>query len=630
MLRKRISTFGIAILTLACALPIVAQTANTTPAVREISFTVAMSKPHTHLLEVEMRIKQAGESGTTDLVMPVWTPGSYLIREFERHVQDFAATNAAGGALPWTKINKNTWRVTTQGATDWRATYRVYANELSVRTNELNSDHAFWNNAALLMYPEGGLGLPSTVRVLAPEPWKVATGLPPAPGHKNTFRAENFDILYDSPFEVSNFKTLSFEVKGVPHRIVIDGEGNYDPVRMREGVKKVVETEIALMGGEVPYRDYTFILHLRSSGGGGLEHLNSTALGYPRFGFGPDRAEGVTTASPAGQTPRSYRGFFGLVAHEFFHVWNVKRIRPDALGPFDYTKENYTKVLWVAEGITDYYTRLVLRRAGIISDQDFLREAATAFQNLQKTPGRLIQSAEESSFDTWIKFYRQDENSVNSQVSYYDKGGILGMLLDLEIRKRSNGTKSLDDVMRYLYNEFYKKQRNYTPDDFQKACELMAGSSLETFFARYVRGREELDYNAALVAAGLRLDTTGGNPRPLESAYLGADLAQEQDRLMVRRVYAGSPAYEQGLNAGDQIVALNNMRSSRDFFDARIAEKRPGDLITLTIFRFDDLSTLLIKLGPTPVPPFRIVPVENPSSQQKQIYQSWLGEPLSK
>jgi predicted metalloprotease with PDZ domain len=585
------------------------------------------------MLEVEIRVKRRANVPAPAeelLVMPVWTPGSYLIREFERHVQDFAATDASGQSLQWEKINKDSWRVATKGSRDWRATYRVYANELSVRTNELNSDHAFWNNAALLMYLDGFLSAQSTLHVIAPQPWKVATALPVEPGAKNTFRAVNFDVLYDSPVEASNFKTLSFDVKGVPHRIVIDGEGNYDPETLRGGVKKIVETEVELMGGEIPYPDYTFFLHLRSNTGGGLEHLNSTALGYPRFGFRSAGGDDVNSAGPNAAPLRSYRGFFSLVAHEFFHLWNVKRIRPDALGPFDYTKENYTKLLWVAEGITDYYARVVLRRAGVVSDKEFLAEQARAFQQLQNTPGRLEQSAEESSFDTWIKYYRQDENSINSQVDYYAKGAILGLLLDLEIRKQSKGAKSLDDVMRYLYTEFFKKDRNYTPRDFQEVCERMAGTSLEEFFARYVRGREELDYNSALAAAGLMLETTGPiiAGKPAERAYLGADLNQEGERLMVRRVYAGSPAYEQGLNTGDQIVAFNNMRATRDFFDARLAEKRPGDLINLTIFRFDDLSMLAIKLGSSNSAPYRIVPVENPTDEQKRVYQSWLNSPL--
>ncbi len=369
------------------------------------------------------------------------------------------------------------------------------------------------------------------------------------------------------------------------------------------------------MGGEIPYRDYTFILHLRANTGGGLEHLNSTALGFRRFSFTPET---------------SYRSFLTLVAHEFFHLWNVKRIRPDALGPFDYTKENYTKLLWVAEGITSYYENLITRRAGLVTDKEFLANAARAFQNLQRTPGRLIMSTEEASFDSWIKYYRQDENSINSQVDYYDKGAILGLLLDLEIRKRSNGAKSLDDVMRYLYGEFFEKNRNYTPADFQKASEMMAGSSLQEFFAKYVRGHEELDYNTALAAAGLRLDTgeTSGTTRALEKAYLGAEVAQESDRLMVRRVYAGSPAYEQGLNTGDQILALDNRRVTKDFFDARLAEKRPGDLANVTIFRFDDLRSLPIKLGAFIDAPYRIIELATPSDEQRRIYQSWLGAPL--
>jgi len=594
--------------------------AQTTPV--DISFTVAMPRPHTHLFDISVAIKRAVNGPQEErLVMPVWTPGSYMVREFARHVQDFVATDAAGQPLKWEKTNKDTWRVVTNGAREWHTTYRVYANELSVRTSELNSGHAFWNNATLLMYLEGFLKSPSTVRVLAPDVWKVATGLPAVLGQKNTFHAENFDALYDSPFEASNFKTLVFNVKGVPHRIVIDGEGNYDPERMRLDVQKIVETQTTLMG-EIPYRDYTFILHLRSNAGGGLEHLNSTALGYPRFGFRIRSGDRATSAAPnAAETERDYRGFLSLVAHEFFHLWNVKRIRPDALGPFDYTQENYTKVLWVAEGITDYYADLALRRAGLITESEFLSATARSIQQLQNTPGRLEQTVEESSFDSWIKYYRQDENSINSQVSYYDKGALLGLLLDLEIRKRSNGAKSLDDVMRYLYAEFFKKNRNYGPADFQKACELMAGSSLEEFFNKYVHGTEELDYNAALEAAGLRLDTSAGTG----GVYFGADVATDDDRLIVRRVYAGSPAYEQGLNAGDQIVAIDNMRVTRDFFNARIAEKKPGDLINLTIFRFDDLSTLLIKLGERREGTYRIVPLPNATEAQKRIYRGWLG-----
>ena len=582
---------------------------NPVDAQPEISFTVSMSKPYTHLLEVEMRVRRTLQlPPQVNLIMPVWTPGSYLIREFERNVQDFAAVDASGRALLWQKTNKDTWRVETNGARDVRITYRVYANDLSVRTNDLNDRHGYWNNAALLMYPEGYLSAPSTLRVVPFGDWRVATGLPTVEGKPNTFRAENFDILYDSPVEVSRFKVVSFEVRGVPHRIVIDGEGNYDMERMRRDVQRVVETEAAMMG-EIPYHDYTFILHAANKSDGGLEHLNSTSLIVERNRFHSDS---------------DWKSFLGLVAHEFFHLWNVKRIRPDALGPFDYTKENYTKLLWVAEGITDYYAPLTVRRAGLITEEDYLQRVSRNIESLQTTPGRLLMSAEEASFDAWIKYYRPDENAINSQVSYYTKGALVGLLLDLEIRKLSKGAKSLDDVMRYLYAEFYKKNRNYTPEDFQRACELMAGSSLENFFARAVRGRDELDYNAALSVVGLQLVEDQTKP-PTETNYLGANMVQEGDRLMIKTVTSGSPAYDQGLNAGDQIVALDGQRVNRDSFLARLAEKSPGDTLNLTLFRDDELRTFAIKLGKSVAVDYKIVRVKQPTPEQTRQYRAWLS-----
>ncbi|HWS53651.1 MAG TPA: PDZ domain-containing protein [Pyrinomonadaceae bacterium] len=584
----------------------------------EIAFTVSMPRPNTRLLEVEVALRLAADApASLDLLMPVWTPGSYLIREFERHVQDFAAQDAGGRALPWAKVNKNTWRVERGGARDVRVRYSVYANELSVRTNELNDRRAVWNNAALLVYPEGHLGAPSTLRVVPFGNWKVATGLPRVAGQANTFRAENFDVLYDSPFLASDFREITFEVRGVPHRVVFDSPGNYDPERVRRDVKKVVEAGVELMG-DVPYRDYTILVVLGPTGGGGLEHLNSTLLTWRRFGFTSDS---------------DWRDFLTLVAHEHFHLWNVKRIRPEPLGPFDYTRENYTRLLWVAEGVTSYYEALLLRRAGLMTDRQFLDLQARAFQALQNTPGRLEQSLEEASFDAWIKYYRQDENTINSAVSYYDKGAIVALLLDLEIRKRSGGRRSLDDVLRALYAEFGKRDRNYTPADFQRVAEQAAGSSLEEFFGGYVRGREELDYNAALEAAGLRLDTTGaglpGGPAP-ERAYLGATLAQDGDRLTVRNVPAGTPAYEQGLMAFDQIVAVDGYRATRDFLDARVAEKRPGDTVTLSVFRADELRAVNVKLGGRADAPFRIAPVRNPTERQTRTYQAWLAAPFPK
>ncbi|HYP54409.1 MAG TPA: PDZ domain-containing protein [Pyrinomonadaceae bacterium] len=600
----------------------------------DIRFTVSMPAPHTHLLEVEMRVRAANASPRADLVMPVWTPGSYLVREFARHVQDFEARDASGRELRWSKTNKNTWRVETAGAREWRVSYRVYANELSVRTNSLDDRRALWNNAALLMYLDGHLRAPATVRVVPFKNWKVATGLPSVAGEADTFRAENFDVLYDSPFLVSDFKEFRFTSRGRPHRFVVEGEGNYDLERLRRDVPKIVEAAQSVFG-DAPYDEYTFMTLAAPAGGGGLEHLNSTVMIYTRFGFRPD----------TGST--SYQNFLTLVAHEFFHLWNVKRIRPDALGPFDYTRENYTTLLWWAEGATDYYERLLLRRAGLMSEKEFLDAWASSIQDLQSRPGRLEQSIEESSFDAWIKYYRRDENWINSQVSYYDKGGIVSLLLDLEIRRRSGGRASLDDVMRALYEEFGKRGRNFTPADLQRVSERAAGSSLEEFFARYVRGRDELDYDAALAAAGLRLDTGGGGtpPAPAQKAFLGATLALASevvtltavqgsgtfrttvspDAAVVKSIPAGTPAYDAGLNVGDQIVALDGFRVTRDTFERRLDERRPGDSVALTVFRGDELRTFNVRLAARPDASYRIVPLAQPTDEQRRLYQSWLG-----
>ncbi|MEP6945621.1 MAG: PDZ domain-containing protein [Acidobacteriota bacterium] len=577
------------------------------PVLPDISYTVSMSKPSTHLIEVQMHVKWAQMPARAELKMPVWTPGSYLIREYARHVQDFDVKDASGAELVWQKINKNTWQIDTKGGKELVATYRVYANELTVRTNELNDEHAFWNNAATLMFVKGQLAAPSTVTVDPFAGWKIATGLPKADGQANTFRAENFDVLYDSPFEVSNFHEVNFVVEGKPHRIIFSGDGNYDEKKTAADVAKIVE-EAYKMFGELPYNDYTFIVNLR--GGGGLEHLNSTALQYNRFGFRPKAR---------------YDGFLGLVAHEYFHAFNVKRIRPDALGPFDYENENYTRLLWLAEGGTEYYSNILLRRAGLISDKSFLDAKANTIEQLQAQPGRFETSVEDASFDAWIKYYRPDENAVNNQISYYDKGEIVAMMLDITIRTDSAGAKSLDDVMRYLYTEFYKKGKNYTPGDVQKISEMMAGKSLDDFFSKYVRGTAEIDYDSIVNGIGLTLKTTQPNAN---RSYIGVNLAENGGVLTIRSVPAGSPGYDQGLNSGDQIIAVDGYRANQNFLTSYLGERKPGDKVRLTIFRQDRLRDIDFTLGANTQKDYSFAPVATPTDEQKKLYNGYLNADL--
>ncbi|MEJ7622435.1 MAG: PDZ domain-containing protein [Pyrinomonadaceae bacterium] len=576
-------------------------------AVPEIAYSVSMSKPWTHLIEVEMRVSWSQMPDKIELKMPVWTPGSYLIREYARHVQDFAAKTADSANLGWRKINKNTWQVDSKGLKELAVTYRVYSNELTVRTNELNDEHAFWNNGALLFFIKDQLAAPSTVKVNPAGNWKVATGLPPVANQTNTFRAENFDVLYDSPFEVSDFKEIKFEVQGKPHRYVVTGEGNYDLQRLATDTAKIIDETFKIFG-EIPYNDYTFILNLR--GGGGLEHLNSTALQASPLAFKNDTR---------------YKSFLSLVAHEYFHIWNVKRLRPDVLGPFDYENENYTKLLWVAEGATAYYEGVLLRRAGLVTDKELLATKAAQFKALQERPGRFETSLEEASFDAWIKYYRPDANAINNQISYYDKGETVNMLLDITIRTASDGAKSLDDVMRYLYTEFFKKNKNFTPEDYQKAAELMAGKSLDEFFSGYVRGKREIDFNGILNGIGLQLTSKESGPN---RAYLGADTVEENGRLTIRSLPAGTPAYDQGLDSGDQIVAIDGYRASATFLLSYLVDKKPGDVVKLSLFRFDKMRDISVTLGSDPRRTYEISRVAEPSEAQRRLYQQYLNANL--
>ncbi len=585
----------------------------------EIAYAISMSKPYTHLLEVEMRIRWDQMPEKTELKMPVWTPGSYLIREYARQVQQFGVKDASGMALEWRKINKNTWQVDTKGAKEIVAKYLVYSNELTVRTNELNDEHGFWNNAATLFFIKDQLKTPSSVTINPYGNWRVATGLPPVVGQMNTFTAENYDVLYDSPFEVSDFKEIGFDVEGKHHRLIMSGEGNYDLKKLSVDVAKIVE-EVYKMFGEFGYKDYTFIVNLR--GGGGLEHLNSTALQANRFGFKPDQR---------------YKSFLGLVSHEYFHNFNVKRIRPDALGPFDYENENYTKLLWVAEGGTEYYSQLLLMRAGLITEKEFLTGKATAITQLQARPGRFETSLESASFDSWIKQYRPDENAINNQISYYDKGEIVNMMLDITIRTTSGGTKSLDDVMRYLYNEHFKKGKNYTPEDFQKISEMMAGKSLDDFFSKYVRGTTEIDYAGIVGGIGMQMTAEDARPGrapatgdrgPVIIPAFGADLTETSGVLTIRSVAQGTPAYDQGFNSSDQIVAVDGYRASQAFLQSYFGERKQGDKVMLTIFRFDKLREMPLVLGSNSRKDYVFSKLAQPTDEQKKLYHGYLNADL--
>jgi len=406
----------------------------------KIDFEISFIEPQAHYAEVEMNISGLLKD-YVDIKMPVWAPGSYLVREFAKSVEGFSAT-AAGKNLRFEKVSKNAWRIYSSKAKNLKINYRVYAFETSVRTAFITDSHAFLSSTGIFMYPEGLLKSPSTVTIKPFKTWsKVSTGLEPVVGKPFTYTAANFDILFDSPIEVGNQDIFEFTASGVKHEVAMFGGGNYDKERLKVDMAKVVEQATAIYG-ENPNKHYTFIVHNFTAGGGGLEHLNSTVLGASKNGY---------------STEKGYKGFLELVAHEYHHLWNVKRLRPIALGPFDYDNENYTTNLWVAEGFTSYFENKFMLRAGFKTLLETAQALVTNIATVSNTPGSKIQSAAEASYDAWIKNYRPNENSGNTSISYYSKGEVIGTLMDLEIANATKGAKSLDNVMHDMYAAYYKK-----------------------------------------------------------------------------------------------------------------------------------------------------------------------------
>ncbi|MFD1817784.1 Predicted metalloprotease, contains C-terminal PDZ domain [Pseudarcicella hirudinis] len=577
-----------------------AQSKTPTP---KIEYVLSMDQPQTHYFDVVVKASnldaKTKQQGFLDFKMAVWTPGSYLVREYAKNVESVTASSG-NTPLKSDKINKNTWRVRLQSNTqEVTLKYKVYAFELSVRTSFLDDSHGYLNPASIFLYVNDWRHTPSTLSVKPYKNWNtVSTGLK-ALGN-NTFEAENLDILIDSPIEIGVQKVLNFDLKGIPHKVAMYGEAKYDEAKVTADIKKVCETATTVVG-EHPCKDYTFIIHNILQGGGGLEHLNSTTCQTSRTSY---------------ENPKTYQSFLSLIAHEYFHLWNVKRIRPKALGPFDYENENYTHMLWFSEGCTSFYQSYILRRANLMTPEEYLTTYADEISVTENQPGNKIQSAAESSWDAWIKYYRPNENSRNSTISYYGKGEVLGGILNLLIIQSTKGAKNLDDVMKTLYQEYYKKLgRGFSDEEFQKAAESVAGRNLNDFFQKYVFGTEPIPYNSFLEAVGMQLtDQNAGKNDP----YLGADLRNGK----ISNVWRDSPAYNDGLNVGDEILTIDDTKLEN--LPAVIASKKVGDVISVKVKRDGLEKTYKVTLVKSPIQNFKIEPVASPSKEQQDLYKKWL------
>jgi len=569
-----------------------------------LHYQVAMPQPESHLFEITLTVR-GWRSPQIDLKMPVWTPGSYLVREYARHVQNFSAQ--AQQPLPWRKIGKNHWQIDTQNTTDFTVTYRLYANELTVRTNHLDSTHGYFNGAATFFYIPGHEQTPLRLALILPRPhWRVATPLTPVPGLPYTYEATDFDTLVDSPVEMGEHTQYDFEVLGKPHQFVVWGQGNYDAATMIRDTEKIIEVEAKLFGG-LPYSRYLFLLHLSSQGFGGLEHKDSCTLNYSRFTF---------------RSPEKYNRFMQLVAHEFFHLWNIKRIRPKALEVFDYEQENYTPSLWFAEGTTSYYDLMIPLRAGIYGTTTFLRELSREVARYFNTPGRQVQPLAESSFDAWIKLYRRDTYSDNNQISYYLKGEMVTLLLDLAIRARHQNRRSMDDVLQHLWQRFGIPETGFSPDELEDSIAAIAECDLSDFFHRYLHTTEELPFDAYLEPFGLRLKTDDLSQSP---PFTGLLLRPEHGQDVVKFVEHDSPAQRAGVDAGDEVLALDGMRVTTEQWGDRLRDYKPGDTVELAFFHQDELRTGILTLAPPRPTHYQIVPLAQPTPAQQENLRGWIG-----
>ena len=585
-------------------MPIVAAAQSVEP----IRYNLSFPAPHTHYVEVSATVPTAGQS-EIQLMLAVWTPGSYLVREFARHIENVTAQTNKGQTLEIHKVSKNRWRVSTGKTSHVVVKYRVYGREMSVRTNWIETSFALLNGAPTFMTLADGKPRPHEVAIELANGWTQAmTGLEEIPGVVHQFYAQDFDTLVDSPILLGNPTVHSFIVDGKPHYLVNEGEVDlFDGAKAARDLELLVQEHFQLWGF-LPYEKYLF-LNVITESRGGLEHKNSSVLMTSRW---------------ATRTRKSYLAWLELASHEIFHAWNVKRLRPVELGPFNYEREVFTKSLWVAEGFTSYYDALLVHRAGLSTREEYLQTLSNQIEALQTTPGRLIQSVEMASQDAWIKYYRPDENSSNTSISYYIKGAVIAFVLDAKIRLATKGNRSLDDVLRAAYEQ-YADGSGYSPREFQAVVEQVANLDLSVFWNSVVEGISEIKYDEAHETFGLQFQPVPElSPEAPGKSWLGVTVRNDGGNLIVTRVLRDTPAYNAGVNVDDEILAIDEFRVRTEQLNNRLEEYHPGETISLLVARRGQLMRHNVMLGVEPVKQWILEVAPAVSEVQKERLATWL------
>jgi len=560
---------------------------------------------------IHVTLEFEAEDDETELMMAVWTPGSYLVREYARHIDSMTVTNENGEPLDYRKTRKNRWMVDTEDADIVKVGYRLYCNEESVRTNFVNHDYAVLNGAPTFITLPDRLDQEHIVTLELAKGWKRSATSLASNEAPHQYTAENFDELVDSPIVAGNIQVYPFEAGGVPHQLVNIGEvGMWDGSQAASDLKKVVLAHQELWGS-VPYDRYLF-LNVLSGGGGGLEHNFSTLVISSRWSF---------------REKSRYASWLSLCSHEFYHTWNVRRLRPKPLMKYDYENEIYTDGLWIAEGITSYYQDLALVRAGLLSKSRFMSGLSREIEGVQRTNGRKFQSLRDSSFDTWIKFYRPDENSRNTRISYYSKGAVAAFLLDMKIRSLTDNEKSLDDVMKKMFSRYSKK--GFTSENFRSVASKVAGENLDDWFANAIDSTNELEYDESLTFMGIEIpeaaaekgdeDKSDKEPASGGTPTIGANFSGSR----ISSVKPDSQAWRLGMAPGDEVLAINGFRLGGSFQD-RLRQYEVGDRIELLISRDDKLFSETVDLERRTTENWSIGWISDPTDEQNERIDAWL------
>ncbi|GAB7563300.1 PDZ domain-containing protein [Methylobacillus methanolivorans] len=577
----------------------------------DIHYAVRFNTPQNHLFEIECHIAKPATEGQ-QLSLPAWLPGSYLVRDFARHIVSIQASSD-GKVIKLAKVDKSTWRAAPcPGALVIR--YQVYAYDLSVRTAYLDHSRGYFNGSSLFLQVAGQEHKRCSVEIHHPgkayADWSIATTLPMLKTNARgfgTYEADSYQSLIDYPVEIGTLAIAEFKAMGVPHRLIVSGKHEADLKTISRDLKKICEHHIRFFG-TAPFQHYDFLLYAAADNQyGGLEHRDSTSLICPRSWLPVKHEE---------HDRQQYQDFLGLCSHEYFHAWHVKRIRPSVFADPDLGHEAYTRLLWVFEGFTAYYDTLALVRSSLMSEQEYLATLSKDITRYLRTPGRKVQALEESSFDTWIKLYKPDENTPNSQISYYLKGSLVALAMDISLRLKG---RSLDEVMHALWQR-YQSGQLVDEGSMQALIRETCGDKLSTLFRDCVQGCEDPPLEKLLAKFGISFSSPKANDADTVRQWLGLQLANDDTRIS--HVFSGSAAEQAGLAAGDVIIAHDQLKASSKSLKQQL--KRGRKQINLHFFRRDELMTTSIKPHDHALANVSLTLSDKRKPEQDQLRQDWL------